>query len=505
MKSRRSYGAVHGTGSRRSKGDDVMPGRHSFPPEGPRSNRRRPRRPYAGAANDGPPKGPATRGPVGARRAGAPDVLASTHEHGNDSGKPDRLQKVLAHAGLGSRRSCEALILQGRVTVDGEVVRQLGTRVNARTARIAVDGEPIELESIVFYAVNKPKGYVSTNLDPAGRPRVVDLLPEVPERVYTVGRLDEDSMGLIILTNDGDLANRLAHPRFGVEKRYRALVAGAAGPDLPAKLTEGVWLSDGKVRAKRARIVGRQGQATWLELVLAEGKKREIRRMLSKLGHKVMALTRIAVGPITLKGLAAGEARPLSRHEVDLLRKVAAGISVSPAPFDDESAPPRDRGPRRPPKRSPAQAGHGQEHGPPPKRSPAQSGHGQEHGPPRRRAHARPGSDAGPVERPPRLQHGKAARPAKRRVQDDSQLDDSQPVLIPISPQPSKVAANHHRAQSRDEVAPSRWRCQAQARSAAGSPPTSGRVDSQEAARTAVRTGQRRKPRIVTAPSLRSR
>jgi 23S rRNA pseudouridine2605 synthase len=422
MKSRRLCGAVHGTGSRRSKGDDVMPGRHSFPPEGPRSNPRRPRRPYAGAANEGARKSPAARGPVRARRAGAPDVPASTHERGNHSGKPDRLQKILAHAGLGSRRSCEGLILQGRVTVDGEVVRQLGTRVDSRTARIAVDGEPIELESIVFYAVNKPKGYVSTNLDPAGRPRVVDLLPEVPERVYTVGRLDEDSMGLIILTNDGDLANRLAHPRFGVEKRYRALVAGAAGPDLPAKLIEGVWLSDGKVRAKRARIVGRQGQATWLELVLAEGKKREIRRMLSKLGHKVMALTRTAVGPITLKGLAAGEARPLSRHEVDMLRKVAAGMSVSPAVADDESAPPRDRGPRRPPTRSQAQ-----------------SGHGQEHGPPRRRVHARPGSAAGPVQRPPRLNQGKAARPAKRRVQDDSQLDESQPVLIPISPQPSKT------------------------------------------------------------------
>ncbi len=150
---------------------------------------------------------------------------------------------------------------------------------------------------MVYYAVNKPKGYVSTNSDPSGRPRVVDLLPEIPERVYTVGRLDEDSTGLLILTNDGELANRLAHPRYGVEKLYRALVAGLPTREMLAKLTEGVWLSDGKVRAKRARIVGRQGQATMLELVLAEGKKREIRRMLSKLGHKVMSLNRVAVGP----------------------------------------------------------------------------------------------------------------------------------------------------------------------------------------------------------------
>ena len=242
----------------------------------------------------------------------------------------ERLQKILAHAGLGSRRDCEEYILQGRVTVDGKVVRELGTRVDSEGAAIAVDGERIRLEKMVYFAVNKPKGYVSTNNDPAGRPRVIDLLPEVPERVYAVGRLDEDSMGLMILTNDGELANRLAHPRYGVEKTYRALVAGTPGREILDKLTEGIWLSDGKVRAKRARFVGSQGEATTLELVLAEGKKREIRRMLAKLGHKVMSLTRIAIGPVVLKGLSSGEHRPLSRSEIDLLRKVAAGIEVSP-------------------------------------------------------------------------------------------------------------------------------------------------------------------------------
>jgi len=271
---------------------------------------------------------------------------------GTAPGKQERLQKVLAHAGLGSRRACEEFILQGRVSINGEVVRQLGTRVDPASAKIAVDGEPIQLESIVYYAVNKPKGYVSTNFDPAGRPRVVDLLPEIPERVYTVGRLDEDSTGLLILTNDGDLANRLAHPRYGVEKLYRALVAGLPSRDMLAKLTEGVWLSDGKVRAKRARIVGRQGQATLLELALAEGKKREIRRMLSKLGHKVMSLSRIAVGPISLKGLSAGECRLLTRHEVELLRKVASGVAVSlPRFFDADSSTRPHRGETRRPRR----------------------------------------------------------------------------------------------------------------------------------------------------------
>jgi 23S rRNA pseudouridine2605 synthase len=242
---------------------------------------------------------------------------------------------VLAHAGLGSRRSCEDLIKQGRVSVDGQVVRELGTRVDPSRAKIAVDGEPIRLESMVYFAVNKPRGYVSTDLDPAGRPRVVDLLPEVPERVYTVGRLDEDSTGLMILTNDGELANRLAHPRYGVEKLYRALVAGSPDQEIVAKLTAGVWLSDGKVRAKRARLLGRQGQANVLELVLAEGKNREIRRMLARLGHKVMSLNRVAVGPISVKGLATGECRSLSRHEVELLWKVANGVPVSLPRFLD--------------------------------------------------------------------------------------------------------------------------------------------------------------------------
>jgi 23S rRNA pseudouridine2605 synthase len=234
--------------------------------------------------------------------------------------------------------------------VNGKVVRELGSRVDADQSTIAVDGERIHQERLVYYAVNKPKGYVSTNDDPSGRPRVIDLLPEVPQRVYSVGRLDEESTGLMILTNDGELANRLAHPRFGVEKTYRALVAGTPSREVVAKLVDGIWLSDGKVRAKRARFVGTQGEATTLELVLAEGKKREIRRMLARLGHKVMSLNRIAIGPIALKGLAPGEHRPLSRIEIDLLRQVASGIAVSSPPVHEPGGAgrPSSRGSRRP-------------------------------------------------------------------------------------------------------------------------------------------------------------
>ncbi len=325
-----------------------MANHRPYRPKGQSSNASRPgQRPRPGTGPGPRHRSPGKPGPTGS--GPRPKAGAARREQTRsgafraEPGKPERLQKVLAQAGLGSRRGCEELVLQGRVTVNGAIVRQLGTKVDPAASRIAVDGEPIRLEPMVYYAVNKPEGYVSTNFDPSGRPRVVDLLPEIPERVYAIGRLDEDSTGLMILTNDGELANRLAHPRFGVEKLYRALVAGMPDVDLITKLTEGVWLSDGKVRAKRARIAGRHGQATLLELVLAEGKKREIRRMLAKLGHKVMSLNRVAVGPITLKGLPVGECRPLTRHEVELLHKVASGIAVSVPGFPESDASPRSR------------------------------------------------------------------------------------------------------------------------------------------------------------------
>ncbi len=328
--------------------------KHGGGPHGPKKHGHGPKhggpkrhdRPAA-AVGGGPKRHdrPAAAGGAGPKRhdrpAGEPRPRARA-----EGSKPDRLQKVLAQAGFGSRRGCEELIVQGRVTINGQVARELGTRVEPG-ARVAVDGEPIRLETLVYLAVNKPEGYVSTNSDPSGRPRVVDLVAEIPQRVYTVGRLDEDSTGLMLLTNDGNLANRLAHPKYGVEKLYQALVAGSPEPETLSKLTEGVWLSDGKVRAKRVRIAGRRGQATMLELVLAEGKKREIRRMLAKLGHKVMSLNRIAIGPIALKGLAPGESRPLTKHEVELLRKVAAGESLSVPGFPESEHPRPPRGPRK--------------------------------------------------------------------------------------------------------------------------------------------------------------
>jgi len=349
---------------------ESMARRRPFRAKGPQSASSTPsRRPRPGSGSGPrPPKaGPPRRDHAGSRHETGSKSRTPAPLTDAEPGTPERLQKVLAHAGIGSRRTCEELILQGRVSINGEIIRVLGTRVDPASARIAVDGEPIKQETMVYYAVNKPKGYVSTTFDPSGRPRVVDLLPEIPQRVYTVGRLDEDSTGLLILTNDGELANRLAHPRYGVEKMYRALVAGLPTRETLAKMTEGVWLSDGKVRAKRVRIVGRQGQATHLELVLAEGKKREIRRMLSKLGHKVMSLNRIAVGPISLKGLSIGECRSLSRNEVDLLRKVASGVSVSLPRFFGGGATPPSRDSHRPRKTEQARSASDEDGSPRPR------------------------------------------------------------------------------------------------------------------------------------------
>jgi len=234
----------------------------------------------------------------------------------------DRLNKLLAHAGVGSRRHVEELIVAGRVMVDGQPIRELGTRVDPETQQVTVDGQPVKLERSVYWVVNKPRGYLCTNEDPAGRPRAIDLVPHVEQRVYTVGRLDEDSEGLLLLTNDGDLAHRLMHPRFGVEKTYQVQVAGHPSRDDVQQILKGVWLSDGHVRAQRLKIMKSQGESTWLQIVLSEGKNREIRRMLARLNHKVLRLRRVAIGPVQLDKLPRGKARKVSLEELNALRRL---------------------------------------------------------------------------------------------------------------------------------------------------------------------------------------
>jgi 23S rRNA pseudouridine2605 synthase len=245
----------------------------------------------------------------------------------------ERLNKLLAHAGVGSRRHVEELIAAGRVTIDGRPVRELGTKVDPEAQRVTVDGQPVKLERPVYWVVNKPRGYLCTNDDPAGRPRAIDLVPHVEQRVYTVGRLDEDSEGLLLLTNDGDLAHRLMHPRFGVEKTYLVQVAGHPSREDVQQLLAGVWLSDGHVRARRVKLMKSQGDSTWVQVVLNEGKNREIRRMLARLNHKVLRLRRVAIGPVLLDKLPKGKARKLSLLEINALR----GIAGKAAPEGAES------------------------------------------------------------------------------------------------------------------------------------------------------------------------
>lgn len=258
----------------------------------------------------------------------------------------ERLNKLLAHAGLGSRRHCDDLIAAGRVSVDGQTVRELGTRVDPDTQKVAVDDQPVRLERPVYWVVNKPRGYLCTNYDPAGRPRAIDLVPHVEQRVYTVGRLDEDSEGLLLLTNDGDLANKLMHPRYGVEKTYLVQVAGRPTKEDLGQLLKGVWLSDGHVRARRVKLLKRQGDSTWLQIVLSEGKNREIRRMLARLNHKVMRLRRVALGPVKLDRLPSGKARKLSLEELKLLKRTATG-KATPAPEEQAESAPEASAPRQ--------------------------------------------------------------------------------------------------------------------------------------------------------------
>jgi 23S rRNA pseudouridine2605 synthase len=236
-----------------------------------------------------------------------------------------RLNKFLAHAGVGSRRHCDDLIAGGRVRINGETVRELGTQIDPERHAVSVDDHPIKAEKFVYWLVNKPRGYLCTNHDPAGRPRAIELVPHVEQRVYTVGRLDEDSEGLLLLTNDGDLANQLMHPRFGIEKTYEALVAGSPNAEDIKRLLEGVWLAEGRVKARYVKKLKRQGESTWLRIVLAEGKNREIRRMLAMLGHKVMRLRRTAIGPVKLDRLPKGKSRKLSLAELKGLRFSLAG------------------------------------------------------------------------------------------------------------------------------------------------------------------------------------
>ena len=271
-------------------------------------------------------RAPAGRAPAANQSARPRPRYTSDDDWGSEPAERDsladvpdgvRLQKVLAAAGVGSRRKCEELIGAGRVEVDGEVVRRFGARVDTRRQIIRVDGKRIPASAeLVYLALNKPPGVVSAMSDDRGRRTIADLIADRSERLFHVGRLDFDTEGLILLTNDGELAHRLAHPRYGVLKTYLAEVSGPVPKDLGRRLTTGVELEDGTVVADRFRVVDRAGSRVLVELTVHEGRKHIVRRMLAKAGHPVTRLVRTQVGPVSLGSLRPAATRRLTTAEV---------------------------------------------------------------------------------------------------------------------------------------------------------------------------------------------
>lgn len=235
---------------------------------------------------------------------------------------PERLQRSLARAGFGSRRACEELIRAGRVSIDGRVAA-LGDRVDPARQTVAVDGHRVSVDpELRYFLLHKPTGVTTTLADPHAERDLTEFLPD-GGRVFPVGRLDRDTEGLLILTNDGDLANRLLHPRHEVEREYLAEVEGVPGDRDLARLRAGVDLEDGPARAVSARVAGTSGERGAVRLVLTEGRKREVRRMLAAIGFPVRRLVRLRFGPLRLGDLAPGERRPLEAEEVSALYRTA--------------------------------------------------------------------------------------------------------------------------------------------------------------------------------------
>ena len=307
-------------------------------------------------------------------------------------GGSQRLQKILAAAGIASRRECEQLILEGRVEVDRQVVTVLGTCVDPMEQEIRVDGVALRRPKRTYFMVNKPAGVVCTNDDPSGRTRVIDLVKS-DERLFTVGRLDRTSEGLIIVTNDGELANQLTHPRYGVEKTYAVCVAGKPTHDELNKLRKGIHLAEATVRVASLEVKRHHKQSTDLEIVLNEGRNRELRRILARIGHKVLRLKRTALGTVRLGTLPVGAHRQLTSEEVRKLESCVHQPRRTPSPT----------GLGKPPARSAEKRGQ-------PRPGPG-SRPSRQAGPPARPAEKRGPPRSGPGSRPPQ----QAEPPQKKR------------------------------------------------------------------------------------------
>lgn len=243
-----------------------------------------------------------------------------------------RLQKILADAGVASRRAAERLILDGAVTVNGRTVTQLGTKADPTTDDVRVSGRKLDAPSAHLYlALNKPAGYVTTASDEYGRATVLDLLKDIPARVFPIGRLDRESEGLLLLTNDGDLTVRLTHPRYGVEKQYHVLVNRDPEPEALERLRKGVMVEARRTEPAVMEKLVREGDGAWLSMTIHEGRRRQIRLMCEAVGLQVERLIRMRVGPVQLDTLAPGRSRALSQREIVQL-KFSVGLGPPPKP-----------------------------------------------------------------------------------------------------------------------------------------------------------------------------
>ncbi len=244
----------------------------------------------------------------------------------------ERLQKLLARAGVASRRACEELIAGGRVMVDGHVVTTLGVKADLGTQDVRLDGRRLRPERLEYWILNKPKGVVCTNYDPAGRVRPIDLVRASRVRLFPVGRLDVASKGLLLMTNDGEFANRLTHPRYGVPKTYLATVGGRVTAADIRRMVRGVHLAEGRARAAEVHVVKRGRSCSTLRITLRDGRNRQIRRVLARLGHPVRELVWTRIGRIGIRGLRAGEARRLTDKEIQYLKTLRGEDETKPRP-----------------------------------------------------------------------------------------------------------------------------------------------------------------------------
>ncbi len=236
-----------------------------------------------------------------------------------------RLAKYLAHSGIASRRQAEELIAEGRVRINGVEVREITTPINPQTDCIEFDGRLVGVEAAVYVLLNKPAGFISAVRDPQGRSTVIELLRDIKERIYPVGRLDYDTKGLLLLTNDGEFTNLIIHPRYKIDKKYEVVIEGYVNSEDLRRLREGVMLEDGITAPAQVSLIKRDNRSSTIELSIHEGRKRQVKRMCTAIGHPVKSLSRIALGFLSLDGVEPGDYRFLSPDEVDQLKAMAAG------------------------------------------------------------------------------------------------------------------------------------------------------------------------------------